>query len=83
MMEKYNLFLLKNQKWQNSAMQQSSPVSQPEVESSIQYSFIFSIVGAEQLYSIIPINIHLNNMGDFTQMQMHSLFEETIYYTEL
>lgn len=58
-------------------------MSQPEVESSIQYSFIFSIVGAEQLYSIIPINIHLNNMGDFAQIQMHSLFEETIYYTEL
>lgn len=58
-------------------------MSLPAVESSIQYSSIFSIPGAEQLYSIIPINIHLNNMGDFVQVEMLSLFEETISYKEL
>lgn len=70
----------------DSTMQQTLSMSQSGVESSIQYSsifFLFYILGAEQLHSIIPINIHLYHMGDFAQAQMLSLFEETIYYMEL
>lgn len=65
MMQKYNLFLLKNQKWQSShsTMQETPPMAQPGVEASIQYSSIFSIFGAKQL-QYHPVKIHLSSMGD-------------------
>lgn len=62
MMQKYNLFLLKNQKWQ-STPQCRRQLQWHSLEWKPPFDTIFSILGAEQLHNITPINIHLSSMG--------------------
>lgn len=55
------LFLLENQQSSCFTMQQTSTRSHSGAKSSIQYSSLSSILGAEQLYNVIVTNTPFNN----------------------